>query len=109
MPEGPGCARLMVLMAMATALAAQSPATGIRTAAYHSAIDDSDQPYALYLPKTFDPGRHYPLVISLHEEESNHLVNLRRVFGVAGRYGETGLQALNRLASSASSRARFAA
>lgn len=98
MPEGSGYALgFVVLMAMAPGLAAQSTGTGIRSAAYHSAIDDSDQPYALYLPKTFDPDRKYPLVISLHEEESNHLVNLRRVFGVAPRYGETGLQALNTL------------
>ena len=98
MAKGPNRAvGFVVLMAMAPALRSQSPATGARTAAYHSAIDDSDQPYALYLPKTFDPDRQYPLVISLHEEESNHLVNLRRVFGVAGRYGETSLQALNTL------------
>jgi pimeloyl-ACP methyl ester carboxylesterase len=35
--------------------------------------------------------------VSLHEEESNHVVNLKRVFGVPPRYGESGLQALSTL------------
>src|SRR5258705_7636587 len=113
MPEGPrygassalGCMALVAIVpAIMPSLLSQPPATAIagqatqiRAAAYHSAIDDSDQPYALYLPKTFNQDRRYPLVVSLHEEETNHLVNLRRVFGVAGRYGETSLQALNAL------------
>ena len=56
-----------------------------------------EQPYALYVPKSYDPARRYPLIVSLHEEESNHVVNLKRVFGVPPRYGETGLQALSTL------------
>ena len=35
--------------------------------------------------------------MSLHEEESNHVVNLKRVFGIPPRYGESGLQALSTL------------
>lgn len=49
---------------------------------YHSAVDDSEQPYALYLPKSLQPDRKYPLVISLHAEQSTHRTNLRQVFGV---------------------------
>ncbi len=54
---------------------------GPQVLTFRSAIDDSDQPYALYLPKAFDPSRAYPLVISLHGEGSNHRFNLRQLFG----------------------------
>jgi hypothetical protein len=68
---------------------------GARAVTYHSAVDQSDQPYALYLPKTFAPGKIYPLIIGLHEEESNHIFELKRVFGIPNRFGESGLQALS--------------
>jgi predicted peptidase len=57
-------------------------------------VDGSEQPYALYLPKPLDRARKYPLVIGLHEEDSNHAVQLRHLFGLPTRYGETGLQIL---------------
>lgn len=72
-------------------LAAQPIATGPRTAAFHSGVDDSLQPYALYLPRSFDPSRTYPLAISLHAEETNHAVNLAQLFGVRGTPGAIGL------------------
>ncbi|HXB75182.1 MAG TPA: dienelactone hydrolase family protein [Candidatus Acidoferrales bacterium] len=68
---------------------------GPRAVTYHSAVDDSDQPYALYLPKSLAPGKSYPLIIGLHEEESNHIFELKRVFGIPSRFGESGLQALS--------------
>jgi hypothetical protein len=49
-------------------LLAQSDAPGAHIATYHSGVDDSDQPYALYLPNSFKPDNPYPLVIALHEE-----------------------------------------
>ncbi|HEY2018629.1 MAG TPA: alpha/beta hydrolase-fold protein [Bryobacteraceae bacterium] len=73
---------------MSPALRAQ-PTTGPQLATFHSDVDDSDQQYALYVPKSFDPGKKYPLVITLHEEDANHRLNLRRVFGVLNRSGET--------------------
>src|ERR1700681_1978090 len=76
-------------------LLAQSDAPGPRVATYRSAVDDSDQPYALYLPNSFKPDRPYPLVIALHEEESNHVFELKRLFGIPTRFGESGLQALS--------------
>ncbi len=62
--------------------------TGPQLATFHSDVDDSDQPYALYIPKSFDPQIKYPLLISLHAEESNHRLNLRRVLGASSRLGE---------------------
>jgi hypothetical protein len=66
---------------------------------FRSSVDGSEQPYALYVPKSLDKGRQYPLVLSLHEEESNHVANLKRVLGVPARYGETGFQTLTSLPS----------
>jgi poly(3-hydroxybutyrate) depolymerase len=60
-----------------------------------SEVDDTDQPYALYLPRRFDASRKYPLVISLHEEGTNHRLSLRRVFGRGNRLRETDSEAAN--------------
>ncbi len=73
--------------------AAQMYVPGAQVLTFFSDIDDSDQPYALYLPKGFDPARKYPLVISLHGAWSNHRLNLRRVFGRGNRPGETDVEA----------------
>lgn len=67
--------------------------TGPQVATFLSYIDDSDQPYALYVPPDFDSHKKYPLVISLHDADSNHRINLRRVFGLGNRLGETDVQA----------------
>ena len=39
---------------------------GLRQWAYRSPIDGTCQPYSLYLPEDYDPGRKYKLVVSLH-------------------------------------------
>ena len=80
------------------ALAAASLLGGQTVVTYRSTIDGSEQPYALYVPKSYDAARRYPLVVSLHEEESNHVVNLKRVLGMAARFGETGPRWLSTLA-----------
>ncbi len=33
---------------------------------YHSDIDDTEQPYALYVPSGYDPGLEWPLIVNLH-------------------------------------------
>ncbi len=75
----------------ATRLAAQ-PApetvkTGAQLAEMTSSVDGSAQPYALYVPKAFRPDQKYPVLITLHSEESNHRLNLRQVFGAPNRFG----------------------
>jgi len=79
----------------AALLLAQSEIPGPHAVSYYSAVDDTDQPYALYVPKSYVPGKPYPLVIGLHEEESNHIFQLKRLFGIPSRFGESGLQALS--------------
>ena len=87
------CAWLVVA---GMAARAQTAATGIRTGAqlatFRSDVDGSNQPYALYVPKSFAPGKKYPLVISLHEEDSNHRLSLRRILGVVARLGEPDIE-----------------
>jgi predicted esterase len=62
--------------------------TGAQPLTFRSTVDDSDQAYAVYLPPSFSPARKYPLVVSLHSEDSNQRLNLRQLFGISARYGE---------------------
>lgn len=68
--------------------------TGLLVKAYRSEADDTLQPYALYVPKTYDPKKAYPLLVSLHGATSNHLLNRRRVFGLGNRPGESDYEAI---------------
>lgn len=54
---------------------------GPQVATFYSEIDDSEQPYGLYIPQKYNPEQKYPLVIMLHGATSNHRLALRRVFG----------------------------
>jgi poly(3-hydroxybutyrate) depolymerase len=80
------------LFASAALLAQRLPA-GPQVLTFFSDVDDSEQPYALYLPKAFNPAKKYPLVISLHGAGSNHRLNLRRVFGKSNVVDETDVEA----------------
>ena len=77
--------------AAAALLAAQSDREAVKTGAQLpevvSSVDGSTQPYALYVPKSFRPDQTYPLLITLHSEESNHRLSLKQVFGAPTRYG----------------------
>jgi pimeloyl-ACP methyl ester carboxylesterase len=68
--------------------------TGLLVKAYHSDLDDTLQPYALYVPKSYDSKKAYPLLVSLHGATSNHLLNRRRVFGLGNRPGESDYEAI---------------
>jgi pimeloyl-ACP methyl ester carboxylesterase len=59
----------------------QSIQPGPQVVSFLSEIDDSDQPYALYVPKDYTSARAWPVVISLHGAWSNHRLNLKRVLG----------------------------
>jgi predicted esterase len=71
--------------------APQAPDSGPRVESFPSSLDGSSQPYALYLPRQFDPAKKYPLVVSLHAEETNHSVNLAQLLGPANMPGAIGL------------------
>ena len=82
---------------LACVLAASFTLAGQTLVTFRSSVDQSEQPYALYAPKSSTPGHRIPVIVSLHAEESNHIVELKRVFGIPPRYGETGLHALTTL------------
>jgi len=84
---------ILCVLSWAAALPAQLFKPGPQVVTFLSDVDDTDQPYGLYLPKDFTPARKYPLVISLHGAGSNHRLNLRRVFGKGNRPGETDAEA----------------
>jgi poly(3-hydroxybutyrate) depolymerase len=48
-----------------------------------SETDGTQQPYAVYLPQGYDKNKAYPLIISLHSEESTHRLNFRQLLGAA--------------------------
>ncbi len=77
------------VLALAGRLEAQLYVPGPQVTTFLSDVDDSDQPYGLYLPRKLDGAKKYPLVISLHGADSNHRLNLRRVFGRGIRPGQS--------------------
>src|SRR4051812_47711568 len=79
---------LLSIVALQT-LPGQNLPSGPQVVTFASDVDDTDQPYALYLPKNLDSSKKYPLVIMLHAAESNHRLALRRLFGWPNRPGET--------------------
>ncbi len=77
--------RPALLLAAASALWAQG---GAQIETFRSSVDGSEQPYALYVPRGLDTSQKYPLLITLHSEDTNHRMNLRLVFGLSIRSGE---------------------
>lgn len=60
---------------------------GPQDLSFFSTVDETDQPYAIYIPKNFDESRKYPLVVFLHGAWSNHRLGLRRAFGQGNLQG----------------------
>lgn len=60
---------------------------------FFSGLDDTEQPYGLYVPNNYDEKKKYPLVIMLHGAGSNHRLALKRVFGKSNTPGETDVEA----------------
>jgi len=88
------CIAVVCLYGLAGGLLyAQALKPGPQVLSFHSSVDDTDQPYAIYLPPRFNAKKQYPLVISLHGAGSNHRLNLRRVFGKSNAKGETDVEA----------------
>ncbi|EON75374.1 hypothetical protein ADIS_4078 [Lunatimonas lonarensis] len=72
---------------------AQKLKSGPQVLTFHSVADDTEQPYAIYLPSNFDETQSYPLVVMLHGAGSNHRLALKRVFGKSNLEGETDVEA----------------
>lgn len=74
-------------------LSAQKYNSGPQVLSFHSMVDGTDQPYAIYLPKNFNEKKSYPFVVMLHGAGSNHRLALRRVFGKSNAEGENDVDA----------------
>jgi len=74
-------------------LQGQTYPSGPQVVSFHSSVDDSEQPYGLYLPPNFKASKAYPLVVMLHGAGSNHRLAMRRVFGKSNQNGETDVEA----------------
>lgn len=83
----------MICLVLAAEASIAQVRSGPQVVTFFSLIDDTDQPYALYVPKNFDAQKKYPLVMSLHGAGSNHRLNLKRVFGKGNKPGETDAEA----------------
>ena len=81
---------VLAVVAVAAAQPVLSDTPRSQTLTFVSSVDASEQPYALYLPKSFEPGKKYPVVISLHSEDSNHRLSLLQVLGQTSRAAEGG-------------------
>ncbi len=69
-------------------------ATGMLVKAYRADWDGTLQPYALAVPARYQAGKaKWPLIVALHGAYSDHRHNLRRVFGLDNRRGETDAEA----------------
>lgn len=80
---------LLGLLAFLPRLNGQIIHKGPQVETFYSVIDDSEQPYGLYVPRNYDSARSYPLVIMLHGAGSNHRLALKRVFGKSNLPGES--------------------
>jgi dipeptidyl aminopeptidase/acylaminoacyl peptidase len=72
---------------------AQKLKFGPQVLTFHSNVDDTDQPYSIYIPRNFSAKKKYPLVVMLHGAGSNHRLAMRRVFGKSNTNGETDVEA----------------
>ena len=76
---------LLLLLAlpilMSVKLQAQRYKAGPQDMVFFSSVDETAQPYSIYIPKNFDEHKKYPLVVFLHGAMSNNRLGLRRVFG----------------------------
>ncbi|TDB65971.1 carboxylesterase family protein [Arundinibacter roseus] len=83
----------VTLLSYFVPLYAQTLPAGPQVLTFHSDVDDTEQPYGLYLPKNFDPAKKYPFVLMLHGAGSNHRLSLKRVFGKSNLPGENDVEA----------------
>jgi pimeloyl-ACP methyl ester carboxylesterase len=78
---------IIILFTLMPASYSQRLKPGPQDLSFFSKVDETDQPYAIYIPKNFDENKKYPLVVFLHGAWSNHRLGLRRAFGQGNNQG----------------------
>lgn len=71
------CAVLLLTVFAVNDTSAQKLKPGPQDLSFFSSVDDTDQPYAIYIPENFDESKSWPLVVFLHGAWSNHRLGLR--------------------------------
>lgn len=84
---------IVTLSSLFTPASSQIVNEGPQVSVFYSGIDDSEQPFGLYVPPGYNPEQSYPLVIMLHGAMSNHRLALKRVFGHSNLPGENDAKA----------------
>ncbi len=77
----------VILVIAVDTVDAQRLKPGPQDLSFFSSVDDTDQPYSVYIPENFDETKAYPLVVFLHGAWSNHRLGMRRLFGVGNSQG----------------------
>jgi len=77
----------LILVLNSVNTVAQRYKSGPQDMTFFSSVDESNQPYAIYIPENFDETKKYPLVVFLHGAFSNHRLGLRRAFGEGNKQG----------------------
>ena len=77
----------VVLLFGSISISGQKLKPGPQDLTFFSTVDETNQPYSIYIPNNFDESKEYPLVIFLHGAMSNNHLGLRRAFGLGNIQG----------------------
>jgi poly(3-hydroxybutyrate) depolymerase len=77
----PAWAAAVLLLSASAHLRSAGETAGPQITTFESKVDDSDQPYGLYVPPKLDRTKKYPLVVMLHGHFTDHRTELKRLFG----------------------------
>ena len=63
----------------------QEHQTGYQCASYLSPLDDSEQPFALWVPPNYNPRRQYALIVALHGMDGDERMISEKCFNIPDR------------------------